>query len=62
MHALKRLINRHRANRDLRSLDNRRAYLIQVHTTGGEIHHRIGAIFNSQLKFLELLIHITSIR
>jgi hypothetical protein len=61
VHALQSLIDRHGANRNRRSLNNGRAYLIKIDPSRGEIHDRISAVSDRQLQFFELFSHITSI-
>ena len=48
--ALKRLINRHGANRHGGCTDDRGAHLIEVDAAGGKVHHGVGAILHRQLE------------
>ena len=61
MDALEGLIHGHRADGHRRSIDDRRAHLIEVHATGGEIHHGVRAVLHGQLQLLDLFRGIGSI-
>ena len=61
MHAFQRLIDGHRADRHRRSVDDRRADLIEIDAAGGEVHHRVSAVFHRQAQLGHLLIEIGGI-
>ena len=58
VHALEGLIHGHRADGHRRSFDDRRTHLIEVDAAGGEVHHRVGAVFHRQAQLGHLLIEI----
>ena len=62
VNAFQRLIDRHRANRHRRSINDCGANFIQVAATRRQIHHRVGTIFDGKMQFCHFFIHVGRVR